>query len=238
VQTRDGRRTLAFENGEIQSEMRLSRPDALVLAYARAMMCFALFAPRPRHIVMVGLGGGSLVKFCYRCFPAARITVLEISADVIALRAAFQVPPDDARLRVIHADGAAWMQQASNCADVVLVDGFDAGGMPAALGSAAFYQACRRALTEDGVLVANLLGYDPRLAAILADLDAAFDGRSCDFPGIAGNNHLRFAVRTDGRGGHAAGLQVRLARWRALQLRWLNPLLARALVAWLARRRV
>jgi spermidine synthase len=86
VRTRGDRRTLEFQGGDIQSEMLLSNPDALVLDYARAMMCFALFAPRPRHILMVGLGGGSLAKFCYRHFPDARITVLEISAEVIALR--------------------------------------------------------------------------------------------------------------------------------------------------------
>jgi spermidine synthase len=70
-----------------------------VLAYARAMMCFALFVPRPRHIVMVGLGGGSLVKFCHRHFPRAHHRD-RMRADVIALRDAFHVPPDDARLRV------------------------------------------------------------------------------------------------------------------------------------------
>ena len=93
VRTEGDRRTLEFSPGDIQSEMRLSRPDALVLAYARAMMCFALFVPHPRHIVMVGLGGGSLAKFCYRRFPRARITVLELRADVIALRGQFHVPP-------------------------------------------------------------------------------------------------------------------------------------------------
>ena len=88
VRTQGNRRTLEFQPGDIQSEMLLSHPDALVLAYARAMMCFALFVPRPRHILMVGLGGGSLAKFCHRHFPHTRITVVEISAEVIALRRA------------------------------------------------------------------------------------------------------------------------------------------------------
>src|SRR5687768_9684845 len=50
VRTRGNRRTLEFQDGDIQSEMLLSHPDALVLDYARAMMCFALFVPDPRHI--------------------------------------------------------------------------------------------------------------------------------------------------------------------------------------------
>jgi spermidine synthase len=233
VRTRGNRRTLEFAGGDIQSEMLLSHPDALVLEYARAMMCFALFTPRPRHILMVGLGGGSLAKFCYRHFPNARITVLEISAEVIALRDAFQVPPDDARLCIVHADAADYLQAIPASVDAILADGFDAAGMPAALGSAAFYRDCRRALREGGVLVANVLSYDPGHDAIVKRIEDAFERQVCEFPGIAGNNHLLFAVRT------AAGAAARpFARRRGLGFSILNKLLARLLVAWLARRPV
>ncbi|MDN4060031.1 fused MFS/spermidine synthase [Massilia sp. YIM B02769] len=247
VRTEGDRRTLEFVPGDIQSEMLLSRPDALVLAYARAMMCFALFAPRPRHIVMAGLGGGSLVKFCHRHFPQARITVLEISAEVIALRDQFHVPPDDARLRIIHADAAGFIAAAPGSCDVILVDGFDAAGMPPALGSAAFYASCRRALRDGGVLVANLLSYDPQYAALRARIDSAFGERVCQFDGIAGNNHILFALRAPHPAAKVppdaalARTLARHARWtkrRGLGVGWLNRLLAHAVVAWLARRRV
>ena len=244
VRTVGDRRTLEFVPGDIQSEMLLSRPDALVLDYSRAMMCFALFVPQPRHIVMVGLGGGSLAKFCYRHFQQARITVVEISAEVIALREQFHVPADDARLRIIHADAARFIAGAPGSCDVILVDGFDAAGMPPELGSAGFYTACRRALRDGGVLVANLLSYDPQYAALRARVDAAFYHRVCRFAGIAGNNHILFALRAprrpDSGSAPAPGVRrhARLMRTRGLRLACLNRLLARALVAWLARRPV
>jgi len=228
VRTLGNRRTLEFDGGDIQSEMLLSHPDALVLDYARAMMCFILFVPRPRHILMVGLGGGSLVKFCYRHFARTRITVLEISAEVIALRDVFRVPPDDARLRVVHGDAAQFIRAARGRFDVILVDGFDAAGMPAALGSAAFYADCRRALLDGGVLVANVLSYDPAHDAIVERIGAAFHGQVCEFPGIAGNNHLLFALcSTQQEAGR------RFPRRRGLGLPFLNKWLARAVVAWL-----
>lgn len=243
VRTRGNRRTLEFQPGDIQSEMLLSRPDALVLAYARAMMCFALFTPHPRHILMVGLGGGSLVKFCYRHFPRTRITVFEISAEVIALRDAFQVPPDDARLRILQADAGAAIHALEGGADVILVDGFDAAGMPAALGSAAFYRGCRRALRDGGVLVANILAYDPGHDLVAERIGHAFGGQVCEFSGIAGNNHLLFAVRpaadaAGAPGNRAARLCARVRRWHGLGLPILNRLLARMLVVWLTWRRV
>jgi len=242
VRTRRGRRTLEFAPGDVQSEMRLARPDALVLAYARAMMCFALFVPRPRHILMVGLGGGSLAKFCYRHFPEARITVVELRADVIALREQFLVPPDDARFRVVHADAADYVAAAPGSADVLLVDGFDVHGLPPALGSAAFYADCRRALRDGGVLAANVFSYDQDYHGIAQRLGHAFERRVCSFERIAGNNHILFAVRAPVRAGAPAPRALRVqrlvARRRGLGLGLANRLLARLVVAWLARRRV
>jgi spermidine synthase len=242
VHTRGGRRSLEFAPGEVQSDMLLADPTRLVLAYCRAIMCFALFVPRPRHIVLVGLGGGSLAKFCHRHFPEARISVLELRADVIALRAQFGVPPDDARLSVIHADAAAWLAGpgATAGADVLVVDGFDQGGLPPALGSARFYGHCRRALADGGVLVANIFSYDPHYPRMLARLGLMFDGRVCRFEGVAGNNRILFAVKDAPAAGAAPGralrMQRRVARRDGSGSVVLNRLLVRALVWWLARR--
>ena len=78
VCTEGGHRWLEFAPGDVQSDMLLADPTRLVLAYTRAIMCFALFVPRPRHIIMVGLGGGSLVKFCHRHFPDTAMTAIEL----------------------------------------------------------------------------------------------------------------------------------------------------------------
>ena len=40
---------------------------------------------------------------------------------------------------------------------MLLVDGFNADGLPPELGSQMFYEACRRRLSDDGVLVVNLV---------------------------------------------------------------------------------
>jgi spermidine synthase len=241
VRTRAGRRTLEFAPGDIQSEMLLSRPSALVLDYVRAMMGFALFVPRPRHIVMVGLGGGSLVKFCHRHYPAARITVIEIRADVIALREQFLVPPDDARLRVVHADAAAYLPllaaSTAEQADVLLVDGFDAAGLPPALADDTFYRDCRRALRPGGVLVANVFTYDPRHDAVLKSLAARFDGRLCWLDGAAGNNRVVYALDAADPDAPAARRLHRLARRQGTGRPWLNRLALRLLLAWIARPR-
>lgn len=236
VATRDGRRTLEFAPGEVQSEMLLSDPDALVLAYCRAIMCFALFVPRPRHILMVGLGGGSLAKFCYRHFPHTRITVVELRADVIALREQFHVPPDGPHFEVVHADAASYLACMPASVDVLVVDGFDSKGLPPALGSARFYGDCRRALCEGGVMVANIFSYDPHYLAMFERLRLAFDDCVCSFDKAAGNNRILFAVKAaaDGPPPRALRVQRLVARRHGLGAGWLNRFLARAVVCFLA----
>jgi spermidine synthase len=229
VHTEGDKRRLEFQPGMVQSEMRLSRPDDLVLSYARAMMCFVLFHPAPEHIVMVGLGGGSLAKFCYRYLPHCRITVLELNPQVIALREQFAIPGDNARFRVIEADAADYMSKLDNSADVLLVDGFDADGLPPALGSAAFYADCRRALRPGGVMVTNIFSYDPNYGAMLRRLRLAFQGRICWFRGIAGNNRILFAVKGGGAS-PALAMQQKVARTHGLALPLLNRLLAHWIV--------
>jgi spermidine synthase len=236
VRTRRGRRTLEFAPGDIQSEMLLARPDALTLDYLRAMMGFVLFQPRPRRIVMVGLGGGSLAKFCHRHFPTAHITVIELRADVIALRAAFHVPPDGPRFTVVHADAADWLAAHPDTADVLLVDGFDARGLPARLADAPFYADCRRALRPGGVLVANVFTYDPRYSDVMAALDAAFAGRTCWFDKVAGNNRIVYALHAPA--GAAARRSAALARHRGFGAGLLNRLAIRFILAWITSRSV
>ena len=240
VRTEKGRRTLEFVPGDVQSAMLVDAPDTLVLSYCRAIMCFALFVPRPRHIVMVGLGGGSLAKFCYRHFPATRITVLELRADVIALRRQFCIPDDDARFQVVQADAVQWMADKAAIADVLIVDGFDEGGLPGALGSARFYGDCRRALEQGGVLCANIFSYDPAYPGMLARLGLMFDNRVCWFNKVAGNNRILFAVKApvpaSGRTLRALRVQRLVARGQGLGAGILNRWFARALVARLARR--
>jgi spermidine synthase len=236
VRTRRGRRTLEFSPGDIQSEMLLARPDALVLAYQRAMMGFILFNSRPRHIVMVGLGGGSLAKFCHRHFPDTRITVIEVRADVIALRDAFHVPPDSARFAVVHADATDWLAAHPGTADVLLVDGFDARGLPPRLADAPFYTDCRRALRPGGVLVANVFTYDPRYPDVMVALDTVFEGQACWFDKVAGNNRIVYAVRAPGAA--VARRVAGFARRRGLGLGLLNRLAIRFILAWIASRSV
>ncbi|WP_241052538.1 fused MFS/spermidine synthase [Achromobacter xylosoxidans] len=190
-------RTLHFSDKVIQSRMSTLSPDALDLEYTRMMMGFVLFAPAPADILMVGLGGGSLAKFCHRYLAHSRIEVVEIDPGVIALRNAFMVPPDGERFRVVQADAAEHLRGLRDAADVLLLDGFDDAGIPAALCSADFYADCHRALRDNGILVINFHVNHPLHHAYLDRVRAAFGGAMFEVVDDDMTNSIVFACKGD-----------------------------------------
>jgi len=206
VSERRGVRQLHIGGDAIQSAMRLDDPDALALDYTRCMMAFLLFHPQPRETLMIGLGGGSLAKYFHRFLRLTRVRVVERDPRVlVAARAHFGLPPDDARLKVEIGDGAEAL--APECCDLLLVDGFDDGEQVPRLASSEFYDACYLALAAKGVLVVNYMSDDPGLDTYLQRLERAFGGAVLCMPALSDPNLIALALK---------GAPDRIA-WQALR---------------------
>jgi spermidine synthase len=158
-------------------------------------MAFLLFNPDPKRILLIGLGGGSLAKFCYGNLPGASLTAVEVNRDVIALRNEFGIPSDDHRFRVIHADAAAYLSLPAPRSDVILADACDRKGIAADLDSVEFYRMARSRLTPEGVLVANLCGDKESTAAHFSKLQDAFKGELLTLPVQQDSNVIVFGFR-------------------------------------------
>lgn len=210
VSERDGIRYLHLGSETIQSAMRIARPNDLELSYTRSMLAFLLFVPPPRHAVMIGLGGGSLAKFIHARMPHTRVTAVEINPQVMtAARQFFALPESSERLAVEIGDGAAFVQSLAGAADALLVDGYGTDAGAPELATAAFYEDCERALTDNGVLVTNLFTGRPGLGAHLRLLEQAFPGRLLQLTDARrGNLIVMGFVRAQGR-----------PTWRALERR-------------------
>jgi len=188
-------RRLHFTHDATQSAMKIDDPDALVAHYTRKMMACLLFNPNPKHIVMIGMGGGSLPKFCYRHLSHTRITVVEVSADAIAMRDEFLIPKDDQRFRVVHDDGARFIESLTDDVDILLVDAFDADGIALSLANSTFYSRAAAQLSKEGILVMNFWGVPERYVDNLALARAAFGERVLLVPVAGESNLLMFAFK-------------------------------------------
>ncbi len=207
--------SLHFGWGATQSQMQCSDPFKLALGYTRVMMGSLFFVPAPKTILMIGLGGGSLAKYCHKYLPDADITVIEINPEVIALRDTFLIPPDSDRFRVICADGAQFVRTCATPFDVLMVDGFVHDCVPDALCSQDFYDACRSALAPDGVMVVNLDSNAANCSSVVARIGLSFDEALLVIP-VAGNcNQAIFASTPSTL--HTSQAQL-TQRWNAMSL--------------------
>lgn len=186
---------LHFDLSATQSHMRKADPDKLMLEYTRTMMGFLLFQPKPERIAMIGLGGGSLAKYCLRHVPDAQFTAVEINPKIIALRDKFGIPPDGPNFKVVCADGADYVRNRSELVDVLLVDGFDRGGQPKQLCSAGFYDHCYDKLQDGGVLVVNMLTVDKKFGTYATRIRESFDNQIIVVGEDESGNNIAFAYK-------------------------------------------
>jgi len=187
--------SLYLNSSGVQSKMRQEVPDELVLGYTHTMMGFLLFNTSPEKIAMIGLGGGSLAKYCYRYLPDSKIVVIENDERVLELRDGFYVPRNDQRFQVILGDGAEFMKSPPNKFDILLIDGFDCIGQPAQLCSRSFYDDCYESLSSDGIVVVNLLGADPGKLASIERIRDSFGGAAIVVNAIDSTNKIVFACK-------------------------------------------
>ncbi|MCW5604415.1 MAG: polyamine aminopropyltransferase [Burkholderiales bacterium] len=196
VSEKFGVRSLHIGSDTVQSAMRIARPLDLELAYTRSMMACLLFREDPRDVLMVGLGGGSVAKYVRHHLPQARVRVLELDPQVVAVaRQCFLVPPDDDRFEVIVGDGAEYMAREDIGADLIMVDGYDAESHVEALATREFYNHCRERLVPGGMMVVNLWGGDRRFNEVLKRIEAAFPAGNLCLPARKPGNIIAFGFR-------------------------------------------
>ncbi len=192
----DGKsRFLYFNVRLMQSEMSLKAPHDLAIRYTQKMMAFLLFQPRPKRIVLIGLGGGSLIKFCYQRMPGTQLTAVELDPNVIAFRDTFLLPPDDDRLQVLEADGAEFLEKTEKGIDALLVDAFDKTGFAPSLANREFFDNAWAKLSGNGVLVINLAGEKETYAGLIGEAMHVFDDQVIVISVPDDGNHVLYAFK-------------------------------------------
>ena len=173
-----GVRSLHLGTVTIQSSMKVKSPYELQLAYSRGMMGFLLFSDKVKHVLSIGLGGGSVPKYIHQFCPEISQTIIEINPQIINIaRSHFYVPDNDERLNVILGDGIEYLANNLASADVLMIDAFDAHGIPPDFCSQEFFDSCELSLTKNGVFVINLWGSDKNFDIYLQRIEQSFNDK-------------------------------------------------------------
>lgn len=227
-------RFLHLASPAVQGSMKISKPYELHLEYVQRMMAWMLFVDLEhlsrRHAMQLGLGAGSLTKFCHHIL-AMPTTAVELNPEVVtACRLWFKLPTDNDKLHVLVADAADLVNQTQwhQRVDALQVDLYDREAAKPAIDSDAFYRDCRNLLTDDGCMTVNLFGRDASFAESYQKITSAFgvDAVWVFKPTSAGNTVV-VALRTP-RPLKTADLQSQAqaieARWALPAKKWLKDL--------------
>jgi len=148
----------------IETLMDLREPQLLQHPYSRTAMAGFLYAPQVRNCLLIGLGGGAMVRFINHHFPEVELDVVEIDAAIVSVAAEFFGTREGPRTRIIVADGFDYLERAAQTYDLILVDAHldpgkrtDTAGHPLTLQTEAFFQSVERRLNAGGVVMFNSL---------------------------------------------------------------------------------
>jgi spermidine synthase len=194
----NGVRYLHFGTEWVQGAMRIRKADWPELEYAQQMMAWMLFIEQPHTIAQLGLGAATLTKFCYRQFPQAQVTAVELNPSVISIcEAMFKLPPEDERLRVLEMDAMDFVLDDANHAawDVLQCDLYDATARGPVLDTPEFYQACNACLNDGGVMTVNLFGDHPSFSKNIKAMRFAFKHVIC-LPEVHDGNVVALCFKT------------------------------------------
>ena len=164
----------------VQGSMYLDDPLGLVHDYVQRMMAWLLFVEptsvKARCAMQLGLGAGSLTKFCVRKL-GMKTTAIELNPQVLtACRIWFALQADGPKQQVVLADAAQEIENKRwwGTVDALQVDLYDHEAAAPVLDSLEFYQHCKRLLTPDGCMTINLFGRSSSFERSVEKVSAAF----------------------------------------------------------------
>jgi len=156
-----------------------------------------VFSPGATSVLMLGLGGGEMLRVLKKAVPSAQLTAVEIDERVvnIALR---DFPSNVRDVTIVTVDAARYMSR--RCPgprwDAIIVDVFEGSEIPPHFTSAGFFRDVERCLLPRGMLIMN--ARDKTLAKDLAPAmhDAGFEDVTA-FPVLGTPSVILWAVRKD-----------------------------------------
>jgi SAM-dependent methyltransferase len=155
-----------------QSYVDLDDPTYLDFGYVQSFADVLDALPAGRLAVThIGGGAGTLARYVAATRPGSPQIVLEPDAELTALVRSRLPFPRDSRIRIRPVGGREGvLQLGEDSADVVILDAFQGGRVPAELTTVEFVAELARVLRPGGLLLANVadgppLDYTRRLVA-------------------------------------------------------------------------
>lgn len=158
----DDRLCLRFtlkKHAQNQSCKWLADPKRLVFDYTKMMaVAIAALPQAPKRVLMIGLGGGTLVEVLHWFYPNTSIDVVEIDPVVVKMAKRYFGFVESPKVKVNTQDGRVFVKRAQLAQaqyDLIILDAFNGDYIPPHLMTQEFLNEVREILSPNGTVLAN-----------------------------------------------------------------------------------
>lgn len=140
----------------LESAIDLDDPLRLVVHYTRSLYGALYLHPKPKRVLMIGLGGAGFHRLFAAAYPDSLLHTVELDPKVLELcetRMGFK-PTDKTPVTIM--DGRMFVKRNREQWDWLILDAFRGGFVPPHLKTEEFYRECAARLSDRGVFVSNL----------------------------------------------------------------------------------
>ena len=149
---------LKFDRLAIQSEINAAEPHQLRMKNLQFLMGLLLFMDAPKNVLLLGVGGGSLIQFMRHYFPDTHITGIEYDEKLLQfVQKHLLLPQPDDFLSYEISDARDYIAHCNQQFDLIIVDIFDGDQTPDWLLQNDTSKRLKRLLSKRGAVGYNLL---------------------------------------------------------------------------------
>ena len=159
-----------YERRFTESISNVRNPRELPVPYTRALTLGPACARDSKTALMIGLGGGSTVRYLAQFMPDTDFTTVEIDPGVIELAQKYFDVHVGPRQHIVERDARLFLHGANAKYDLIFVDAYRGYFVPFHLTTQEFYELAKSRLTPGGCLLQNVdpstLLFDATMATI------------------------------------------------------------------------
>ena len=156
-----GYRTLSF-NGSMETRMSLANPLQGHFEYTEYFHMPWLWNHDIRHVLMIGLGGGSTQRSYQHYYTNVMVDTVEIDPVVVEVAKKYFGVTETSHHQIHNSDGRVFLRRTSKQYDVIIMDAYTTtrygSSIPPHLTTKEFFELASSHLTTNGVLAYNVIG--------------------------------------------------------------------------------
>lgn len=153
----DRKRFIRFDN-LTQGGIFLDQPERSVFGYDEAFFAAWALNPAIRRVCVIGLGAGTFPRRLAQLLPNTVIESVEIDPAVAQIARDYFQFPETSQNGVTIVDGRVFLTQEREPYDLIVLDAFNATGVPFHLTTREFFEVVKSRLTPRGVIAGNYIG--------------------------------------------------------------------------------